>query len=80
MKPSWYFVLVGAEGCSEIDKEDWIREPTEEEAAEWFKENNVATIDHTGRPYFLRAVSANKAPQEAVDRAKNYMRVKRLIS
>ena len=50
-------LLLGAEGCSEAEGVDWLRDPTPDETADFWHDNPVVSnIDHNGRPYFLVAV------------------------
>jgi len=71
-------LLIGAEGCSEAEGQPWLREPTETEAEEFAKHaGNSGFIDHTGRPYFLKAVRGN-APDEIWEKASTQLRVVRL--
>ncbi len=74
------FVLVGAEGVSETEGEKWVRRASKKEYNLWKMVNyNIASVDKTGRPYYLMAINRVTAPYSAIEKAKNYQRVFRLI-
>jgi hypothetical protein len=83
------FVLVGAEGAAEIEKEGTpgIRQATREEIEAWAHGWRAAHpptdlqsifIDGTGRPYWLMAV-ADDAPEPVKIRAVKFSRVLYLL-
>lgn len=80
-------LLLGAEGCSETEDQDWIREATPKEAqtfGEEFAAKNPLTdlrdiwIDRTGRPYFLMVILEH-APEEIKKQASLVLRTLRLM-
>ena len=79
----WLLVLVGAEGISETRGKPWLRPATPEEHArfetETGKDIEKIGIDGNGRPYWLMAVDSETAPAEAVEKARNNLRVLRLV-
>jgi hypothetical protein len=84
-----YVILVGAEGCSETDDEDWIRDATKDEIQS-FKEAVQAkatkqidfgsfTVDGNGRPYWYKVVlKTPTTPSLVLEKAQKYTRVVRL--
>jgi hypothetical protein len=72
-------LYVGAEGCAETEGVPWIREPTEEEIADFLKRYpDVSSIDRFGRPYWLRTVT-DDAPSHVLDYVRPRIRVLRVI-
>jgi len=78
-------VLVGAEGCAELDAE-WFLDGGEGDRARFLEENSLTeerykelTIDRNSRPYFLMVVLGS-APEWARDRARSHSRVVRLAT
>jgi hypothetical protein len=78
-------LLLGAEGCSELENQPWIREATaeEERAFELYLREqkglalNECTIDHNGRPYWVMTLLPD-APVEYLDLATRKLRTVRL--
>ena len=79
-----YTLLLGAEGCSEVQGQPWIAEATDEErkafeerlAERGFKLANV-TIDGNGRPYWVMTIHEG-APEPVKEWAKRIDRAVRI--
>lgn len=83
-------ILVGAEGCSETQDENWLRDSTEAEIQQFTeyytealrKQDKVFnlsdfSVDGTGRPYWFKTVLKN-APSLPYEKAEKYSRTVRL--
>ena len=75
-------LLLGAEGCSELQEEPWLREATQEERDAFEVEvgrdfMRGASRDGTGRPYFLMTV-LDSAPADILEAANSKTRAVRL--
>ena len=85
-------VLLGAEGCSETQDENWLRDSTEEEQTLFIdhytklmaEKGDVFdlqrfTVDNTCRPYWFKTVlDVENLPKIAREKAEKYSRVVRL--
>jgi hypothetical protein len=81
------FILLGAEGCSEIEGEAWARQATEDEVQEQRDALGIddngrpkfdkLLIDMNGRPYFSMVLGLD-APERVRSRAREHLRVVRL--
>lgn len=75
-------ILLGAEGCAELEHQPWLREATPEEI-EAFKEKcgrsyyDAMLLDHNGRPYWTMTV-LRTAPEWAWNTAMGHLRLVRL--
>jgi len=86
-------LLLGAEGCSELSEQPFIREATEEEKEAFYlkvqeyaeehgpkslrKDPKEANVDNTGRPYWVKVIT-DDAPEQLRKAAENVMRCVRL--
>ena len=75
-------LLVGAEGCAELERVDWAREATQEEAEVLkmrlgLEKYKSLCVDHHDRPYWPMVISED-APEVKKARAQQYDRVLRL--
>jgi len=83
-------LFLGAEGCSEMEGQPWLREPTDEEIAELKTERtsgrdpieaeadwNGLFMDRTNRPYHVMTVT-REAPLKIWLRASSHLRMVRL--
>jgi hypothetical protein len=78
-------VLLGAEGLAELEGVDWLRAATPAETATFKRRHRLseldyeaASLDGTGRPYFLVALLPG-APDVVCVRARAHLRVLRLV-
>jgi hypothetical protein len=73
-------LLLGAEGCSELDGEPYIRDATPEERAAWEAEHPRLPGVISNRPYFLVVVNVDHpdCPRAVADKARSVLRTVRL--
>lgn len=74
-----YTLLLGAEGCSELADEPWLRDATDDEieAVLEANEKHPGLIDFIGRPYWWKTVT-EEAPEWALEAARTHLRMVRL--
>lgn len=84
-------LLLGAEGCSEMAEEPWLREATDEEKEQFYAEFQVGldrerpgkwkaqdyNVDGNNRPYWVKVVE-DEAPEDIRQSAENGIRRLRL--
>jgi hypothetical protein len=73
-------ILLGAEGCSELESAPYIRDATPEEIAAWDVRYPRLEKVVNNRPYFLVVVDVDhsECPREIADRARKVVRTVRL--
>ncbi len=78
-------VLLGAEGMSELQGTEWLREASKAERQSFLHRHGLTetqyreiTVDGIGRPYWLVTLLEN-APAQAQAKATQFARIRRLL-